>query len=536
VQVSKTYPKIHAFNNQSTWGDAVREGREEEFHRQYDNAVRRVRNQFGKSYPNIIGGEARYSSATFEDVYPGNRELVLGRFQKGSREDAKEAIQCADETFASWSETDWQQRVAIFRRASDIVNNSKFDFAALVTFDNGKNRYEALGDIDESIDLLRYYCYQMEINDGYILQMNRESSNEYVRSILEPYGVWAVIAPFNFVALSVGMSTGAMITGNTIVYKPASDTPWMGYRFLELLHEAGLPAGVMNYVAGEGGTVGDELVKNETLQGIVFTGSRDIGIASYSKFSSKIPRPFIAEMGGKNASFVSDNSDLEKAANGIANAAFIYAGQKCSATSRVYVIKSVKDKFLELLVKKTKSMEVGDPTLRNVSVTPLINESAFKKYQEAVKLAREEGAIVYGGEALGSYQTGNEIEFGNFVEPTIVTGLPRNHRLVLEELFVPIVVVMDVDSLGTTIQEINKSEYGLTAAIFSNDRSEIQYFFQHVKTGVIYANRESSATTGAQIGFQPFVGWKQSGTSGKGAGGPYYLQQFLREKTLTTVE
>jgi 1-pyrroline-5-carboxylate dehydrogenase len=389
-----------------------------------------------------------------------------------------------------------------------------------------------MGDVDESIDLIRYYSGLVEANEGYTRVMSKANSAEAVKSVLRPYGVWGVIAPFNFVALTVGMSTGALITGNTVVYKPATDTPWMGYRFYQYLAEAGLPKGVMNYVSGPGSVVGNALVEDKLVQGIVFTGSRDVGVSSHAAFTSRNPRPFIAEMGGKNAVIVTKNADLKKAGAGVATGAFGYSGQKCSATSRVYVDAKVKARFEKLLVNAAKNMRVDDPTRRDAFVTPLINANAYKKFIDFAKLGMKEGRVLFGGNAVksGSYAK------GYFVQPTIITDLPRDHPILTEELFVPILAVASIDSLDEAINEANKSEYGLTAGIFSEDPKEVTHFFKKIEAGTVYANRQASATTGAVTGVQPFVGWKSSGSSGKGAGGPYYLLQFLHEQTQTIVK
>lgn len=522
-----------SFENEATWVRAVEAGTEEEFHALYDSAVTNIRKEFGRTYPNVISAEPVYSnSGTFNDTSPANTETVLGIFQSGTKDDVDKAIGRANEAFQTWSETPWKERIRRFRRTADLMSKNKFEFAALVSFENGKNRFEAMGDVDEAIDLIRYYCTQMQVNDGYARVMSKPRSRENVRSVLRPYGVWGVIAPFNFVALSVGMSTGAMITGNTIVYKPATDTPWMGYRFYEYLNQAGLPEGVMNYIAGQGSVVGNELVRNELVKGIVFTGSKDVGFSSYSAFCSKAPNPFIAEMGGKNATIVTDKADLKKAAKGVAYAAFGYSGQKCSATSRVLVYKTVKEEFEKLLVEITKSLKVDDPIERSAFVTPVINQSAYEKFIRYSNLAKKDGKVLYGGNVVkvGKYSR------GYFVEPTLVTDLPKDHPILTEELFVPILAIIPVDSLEQGIAEANKSEYGLTAGIFSRDKRQIQLFLNRIEAGVVYANRESSATTGAVTGLQPFVGWKYSGSSGKGAGGPYYLFQFLREQAQTVVK
>jgi len=521
-----------SFENEATWARAVEARKEDEFHSAYDRAIKRIRSEFGKTYPNIINGNEVYADSTFKDVSPANTSEVLGVFQNGSKKDVEIAVAAAYEAFASWCAIPYKERIRLFGKTADIVSKNKFEFAALVSFDNGKNRFEAMGDVDESIDLMRYYSSLMEENEGYTRVMSKTGPSEAVKSVLRPYGVWGVIAPFNFVALTVGMSTGALLTGNTVIYKPATDTPWMGFRFCQYLAEAGLPKGAMNYISGPGGVVGNALVEDNLVQGIVFTGSRDVGVASHAAFTSKDPRPFIAEMGGKNAAIVTKNADLKKAAAGVASGAFGYSGQKCSATSRVYVDKKVKAQFEKLLVDATKNLKVDDPTRRDSFVTPLINSNAYQKFIDFAELGRKDGRVIFGGRAVKS----GDYAKGYFVEPTIVTDLPKDHPILTEELFVPLLAVASTDSLDEAIQEANKSKYGLTAGIFSKDRKEVTHFFDRIEAGTVYANRKSSATTGAVTGTQPFVGWKYSGSSGKGAGGPYYLLSFLHEQTQTIVK
>lgn len=516
------------FRNERTWLNAVEAGTQEAFHRAFDDAVLRVRKGFGAAHPMFIAGKPVRARATFPDTCPANSDLVLGRFQKGTRTDARRAIAAARAAFPGWSRTPYTERARIVQRAADVVSDSKFDLAALMSFENGKNRLEAMADVDEAADLLRWYASELLANHGFEREMGRYTADEHAVSVLRPYGVWAVVAPFNFpLAIAAGMSTGALVTGNTVVFKPASDTPFMGLRLYELLREAGIPPGAFNYVTGPGSTVGQELVETPGVDGFVFTGSREVGFAAFRTFGRDAPRPIIAEMGGKNPTIVTANADLDQAAQGVARAAFGYGGQKCSACSRVLVDKRVRTAFVEKLVAEAKRMTIGDPWERDVYLGPLINDSAVRKYAEAIALAkRSKGRILFGG-AIPK-------RGGFFVEPAIVDGLPRTHRINTEELFVPILSIIEVDGLNDAIQVANDVEYGLTAGIFSRDPDEVQRFFAEVEAGVVYANRASGATTGAVVGVQPFGGWKRSGTSGKSAGGPYYLHQFLREQSRTT--
>ncbi|HEX2615854.1 MAG TPA: aldehyde dehydrogenase family protein, partial [Nitrososphaera sp.] len=444
-----------------------------------------------------------------------------------------QAIAAAKKAFESWGRSGWQERVKICRAAADIMSQRKFELAAWISYENGKNRYEAIGDVDEAIDFMRYYSEEVERNNGFETAMKSAQPNEKSRSVMKPYGVWGVIAPFNFpAAILVGMSTGAIITGNTVVAKPSSNTPIVACKFAEILKEAGLPDGVFNLVIGSGSKIGGEIVRSKDVAGIVFTGSRDVGYGMAQEFSAARPKPLIAELGGKNPAIVTETADIGKAADGVLKAAFGYSGQKCSALSRVYVHRKVKDEFLKRLVEKTKSLPVGNPLDPNTFVGPLANEDAYRKYQKYMKVAAKEGRVLTGG----SVRKEGDLKHGYYVEPTIVAGLPKKHRLFREEMFVPILCVADYDKFDDAVKLANDSDYGLTAGIFSGNSEEVQRFLDSIEAGVVYVNRQASATTGAMVGCQPFGGWKDSGTTGRGTGGPHYLTQFMREQSQTIVE
>ncbi len=513
------------FRNERTWQNAVEAGKTDEFHAAYEAAVVQVQKDFGQKHPLVIDGKEIWPRETFADTSPSNRKVVLGTFSKGGRAHAKAAVAAAKKAFPAWSATSWEERVRIIRRAADLVAAQKFYYAALMSFENGKNRYEAMADVDETADLMRWYAEEMERNHGYDFAMGQYVAGEKTRALLKPYGVWAVVAPFNFpFAIAGGMSAGAMITGNTAVFKPASDTPYMGWELCKIFREAGVPAGVFNYVTGPGSTVGQELVDNPDVAGFVFTGSRDVGIGAYRTFSETFPKPIITELGGKNPTIVTETADLDKAAAGAMRAAFGYGGQKCSACSRVLVDKKVKKAFLAKLLEETEKIKIGDPVLRDTYLGPVINEAAVKTYEKAIAdVKKGHGKIVHGGKVL----KGN----GLFVEPTIVDGLPRKHRVNNEELFVPILSIVEVDGLDDALDLANSVDYGLTAGIFTAKPEELDRFFRECQAGVMYANRAAGSTTGAVVGVQPFGGWKMSGISGKAAGGYFYLPQFMHEQS-----
>ena len=508
-------------------------GQTDEFHRRYDEALAQARAALGQTHPNFIAGQPVPGSSTFADVSPTDTRLVLGHFAAGTREDARRAIAAAREAFPRWRATPWQERVTILRRAADRISERQFELSALMTLEAGKTRLEAMGDVEEAADLIRYYCRQMGENDGFARPMTSLSPAERNQDVLRPYGVWVIVSPFNFpLALAGAPSGGALVAGNAVVFKPSSDCPFLGLRLCQILHEAGLPPGVFNYVAGPGGTVGDELVENPGVDGLLFTRSKEVGFAIYRRFSKVYPKPCITEMGGKNPAIVTARADLDEATEGVMRAAFGFGGQKCSACSRVYIERSVKERFTTLLVGRTRGLKVGDPGDRATFLGPLINERAYKSHQRYVEMARKDGTILHGGRVL----TDPPLAHGFFVEPTIVDGLPKEHVLFEEELFVPIVCLARVETLDEALQWANRTEYGLTARLYSEDQAEIDRFVDEIQAGVVYVNRRAGATTGAWPGCQPFGGWKGSGSSGKASGGLYYVQQFLREQSRTIIE
>lgn len=500
-------------------------------HELYDQAVEKARSQFGKTFPMVIDGQERRAEETFAKTSPADLDLVLAHFQKGTKQDAEDAVAAAKAAFPRWSRTPWQERVQIMRRAADIISERLFDISAVMSLEVGKNRLEALGDVEETADLIRYYCDQMEQNNGFVKEMKRESQRHHNHSVLRPYGVWAVISPFNFpFALAGGPSGAALVAGNTVAFKPASDTAYSGWLLTECFRDAGVPDGVFNFVTGGGRTVGQTIVDHPDVAGITFTGSYEVGMSIYRKFAQgKYPRPCIAEMGGKNPSIISRTADLDKAALGVMRAAFGLQGQKCSANSRVYVHDDVRDGFMEKLVNLTSEIEVGDPTLQENWMGPVINKGAYDDYRRFVKDLSENGRIVYGGNVL---EEGN----GYFVEPTIVDQLPHDHPLWKHEMFLPIVTVAKFTDMDDAMHKANDVDYGLTAGFYGEDEDEIAWFLDKIEAGVVYVNRKAGSTTGAWPGYQPFGGWKGSGSTGKAGGGPYYVQQYMHEQSQTVID
>jgi 1-pyrroline-5-carboxylate dehydrogenase len=506
----------------------------EQLHADYDAGLLTARAELGQTHGHYIAGEWRPCKWTFEKFSPVDGALV-GRFAKGSRTDVQDAVAAARAAAPGWAGTSWSERVAIMRRMADLISERQMELGALMAIEVGKNRLEALGDVEETADLIRYYCDQFVANDGFDHPMgNLGDPTVHTRSVLKPHGVWAIISPFNFpMALSGGPAGGALVAGNTVVYKPSSDAPLCGVKLTEIADLAGLPRGVFNMVSGPGATVGAELQENAGVDGMLFTGSFEIGFNQvFRTFSKKFPQPVIVEMGGKNPAIVSRHADVEEAAEGIVRSAFGFGGQKCSACSRVYVEAPMYDALLEQLVAKTQALGIGDPTDRKNWLGPLVNAKAVAKYEAAVADARRDGRILIGGERL----TGARYPSDMYVAPTIVADLPADHRIWHEELFVPLIAVTAVESLDEAFRLANDTIYGLTAGFFSEDREEVERFKTAIEAGVIYINRRAGATTGAWPGIQPFGGWKGSGTSGKASGGLYYVQQFMREQSQTVVD
>jgi len=520
---------LSEFENEYTWGKAISSNSTDNFHADFEKAIDEVKKELGKKYPIIINGKEIYSDNCFTASSPSDTRISVAEFPKATVDDTKNAISSAKNAFEKWSNTPFQKRVEIFRDCADSFSRRKFFLAAIMTFENGKNRIESMGDIDETIDFMRFYALQLEKNEGFNKHTSHPNPHEKTQTIMKPYGVWGIISPFNFPsAIAIGMSTGALITGNTTVLKPASDAPLSSFQFAKILYPK-LPDGAINFVTGPGSIVGKTLIESPDVDGIAFTGSQEVGMKGFQEFTKSTSKPFISEMGGKNPVIVTKHADLEKASDGVMNAAFGFGGQKCSACSRVYVQNEVAEQFISKLVEKTKNLKIGMPWKREIFLGPVINKEAKTKFEDAVNKAKKDGEILTGGSIL----TSPELENGYFVEPTIVTKLPEEHELVKKELFLPFLCIQRYDSFDDAIQLANQTEYGLTAGIFSNDKKQLDEFFSKIQAGVVYANRFASATTAALVSSQPFVGWKHSGSTGKGAGGENYLQQFMRSQTQT---
>jgi 1-pyrroline-5-carboxylate dehydrogenase len=506
-----------------------------ELHARFDEALAKVKTSLGQEYGLLIDGKDVFSNEKLEDHTPIDTGVVLAVMQKGGVKEAQDALAAARRAFPHWSRTPWQERVALVRRAAELIDERLFEIGVAMALEVGKNRMESLGDVAETADLLRYSCFQMEKNDGYVVEMGRDPLVGYSArnlSMMRPYGVWLVISPFNFPgALSGGPVGAALVTGNTVVLKPATDTPWVTRLLADCLRDAGIPDGAFNFVTGPGRTLGQALITCPDVDGVTFTGSFDVGMGIFRDFSlCGWVRPIVLELGGKNPAIVSRNADLEIAATGIMRSAFGLQGQKCSACSRVLVEEPVYDAFLSRLVEMTEKITIGDPTEQAVYLGPVINQNAYQDYQTFVAELVQSGELLTGGKIL----TGGGLSKGYFCAPTLVAELPFSHRLWKHEMFLPITTIAKVSSLEEAMQHANDVDYGLTAGFYGSE-AESEWFFDQIEAGVTYVNRPQGATTGAWPGFQPFGGWKSSGSSGKNAGGHYYLPLYMHEQIRTTV-
>ncbi|MBI4675108.1 MAG: aldehyde dehydrogenase family protein [Chloroflexi bacterium] len=503
----------------------------------YDAAVGHFREALDTHYKNLVNGAWIDANDGAEQSHasPADTRIIVSHFPKFGRADTVEAIRAARLAENEWGRMPYQKRIAIMRKASDLMYERAWQAAAIMAFEVGKPRGEGVAEVYEAAEIIRYYCDYIEKNKGFVYELASPGKGQRTRSVLVPYGVFGVISPWNFpLALATGMTSAALIAGNAVVAKPASESPVSAHFLANCLVDAGLPNGAYNLVVGPGSSVGEELRANDMIDGLAFTGSYDVGMHLYRNFSVKYPKPVIAEMGGKNPVIITENADLDVAAEGTARGAFGFSGQKCSATARVYIAKSVKGDFMDRLVDFTsKRVKVGFPTARETFMGPVMNQGAVDTWQRAVDdTVASGGRVVYGGNRV----TDDDLQYGYYVQPTIVDLLTPDHRLFQEELFVPFLVVQEVDSLEEALAMANDVQFGLTAGIYSEDPREVDYFYDNIQAGVTYSNRRAGATTGAWPQNNTFGGWKGSGSTGHNAFGPHYLQHFMREQSRWIVE
>lgn len=508
---------------------ATMSAEDEEMHAAYDAAADIVRRRLGGEHPFVVAGEERSSESFYEERSPVDFDIVVGRYALAGPADVDDAVAAAGRS--DWGRRPWQQRVDVVRRAGDLLEAHTMETAALIGFEVGKSRLEALGDVAETVEFCRYYSDRLEESEGFTTELARLSEAERNVSVLRPHGVWAVISPFNFpMALAGGPAIAALLMGNTVVLKPSRTGTLAALELRRILAAAGVPAGAFHVVTG-GEPVGDALLHHPDVAGITFTGSYPVGMGIYRGFATTRPKPVVAEMGGKNPTIVTASADLEAAAEGVARAAFGFSGQKCSACSRVYVDRTVYADFLDALATATSRLTVGNPLDRGIFTGPVIDRRAAERLTEGVDEVRSRGGeILTGGERIAA----GDLARGSYLSLTVAT-VDEGSFVWRDELFVPFAVVGPVENLDEALSKANESELGLCAGLFSTDESEIERFFERIEAGVTYVNRRAGATTGAWPGIQSFGGWKGSGSSGAGGGGPWYLRSYAREQSRTVV-
>ena len=509
----------------------------EELHKGFDAAVGKLKKNLGKEYGMIINGKDVFADDKWDDHSPVNTDWVLARLQKGNASHAAQAIAAARAAFPKWSHTPWQERVRLVRKAASLIEQRIFDLGAAMALEVGKNRMESLGDVQETADLMYYSAKMMEENKGFIKPMGKDPLVGYDAtniSVLRPYGIWLIVSPFNFpFALTGGPTGAALVAGNTVVIKPATDTAWIVRLYAECLRDAGFPEGVVNFVTGPGSTLGQALVDSKEVDGATFTGSFDVGMKMYRDFAQRnYVRPIVLELGGKNPAIVSRHANLSDAATGIVRSAFGLQGQKCSAASRVLVEEPVYEDLLGRLKEMTEKLVIGDPTERATYLGPVINQNSYNDFKNFTEEINQGGGQFLTG---GHVKTGGMFDKGYYCEPTFVTDLPFDNRLWQYEMFLPITTIGKVSNLDEAMKIANSVNYGLTAGFYGS-LPETEWFFDKIEAGTTYANRPQGATTGAWPGFQPFGGWKGSGASGKNGGGLYYVQLYMHEQIRTLIK
>jgi 1-pyrroline-5-carboxylate dehydrogenase len=489
-------------------------------------AIERVRAELGREYDLVIGGRRIKTQAKIRSLNPAKPAEVVGIHQKAEREHAEPAVQAALQAFEHWSKhVSVEERASLLLHASEIIRKRKFEFCAWLVFEVGKNWAEADADIAETIDFCEFYAREALRLAQVETPVQLPGEHDQLQYI--PLGVGAVIPPWNFpAAIMAGMTLASIVCGNTVILKPSSDSPTIAAKFFEVLQEAGLPDGVVNFCPGSGGTFGNAVVEHPKVRFIAFTGSKVVGLDIHARAAQ--PRPgqiwikrTILEMGGKDSIVVDSDSDLDAAVEGVAQAAFGFQGQKCSACSRAIVDEKIYDKFVEQLRERVEKIAVGDPT-QNKAMGPVINEGAMKSILQYVELGKKEGRLLTGGEPV------QNPEGGYFVQPTVIVDVAPNATISLEEIFGPVLAVIKARNFDDALNIANNTEYGLTGAVYTNSPEKIERAKRDFHVGNLYVNRKC---TGAIVGAHPFGGFNMSGTDSK-AGGPDYLYLFTQAKAI----
>jgi len=491
----------------------------------FEQALAEVRTQFGQEYPLVIGGAREKGEKTFESRNPARPSEVLGRFQSASREQAGRAVEVAHGAFATWSRVPAAERAAYLIEAARRMGERRHLFSAWLVFEVGKSWAEADADTAEAIDFMEFYAREMLRYDA--PQPVTQLPGEKDQMVYIPLGVGAIIPPWNFpLAICVGMASAAIVSGNTVVVKPSSDSPAIAWQFHSLMEEVGLPAGVFNFVSGGGGTVGDTLVRHPRTRFVSFTGSREVGVGINRLAAEVQPgqvwlKRVVAEMGGKDAIIVDEEADLDAAAQGVAASAFGFQGQKCSACSRAIVSEKVYDAFLDRLRAQVEQISVGEPDRHGVAMGPVVNAAARDKILAYIEHGKREGRLIAGGGAIAGKE-------GYFIQPTVFADVKPDAKIAREEIFGPVLAVIPVRGFDEALAVANGTEYGLTGAVYTRNPQKIERAKREFFVGNLYINRRC---TGAVVGAHPFGGFNMSGTDSK-AGGRDYLLLFLQAKSI----
>ncbi len=488
-------------------------------------ALERVASQLGREYRLIIGGERLATADKIRSLNPARPAQIVGVHQKAGAEHAEQAMAAAIKAYETWSRASVGDRTSLLLNAAAIIRERKFEFMAWLTYEVGKNWAEADADVGETIDFLEFYAREA-------LRLSRATTpiqypGERNELLYIPLGVGAVIPPWNFpFAIMAGMTSAAIVAGNAVVLKPSSDSPTIAAKFVEVLEEAGMPDGVVNFCPGSGASFGNALVAHPKTRFIAFTGSKSVGLEIHERAAKSMPgqiwiKRTILEMGGKDSILVCADADLDAAVEGVIASAFGFSGQKCSACSRAIIEAPIYDVFAERLRERAGQLTLGDPAA-NPNMGPVINQAALASMLDYVEKGRKEGRLLAGGSAP---QTAGG---GYFLEPTIFADVPPDGVLAQEEIFGPILALLKVNSFEEGLAVANNTEYGLTGAIYTADRARLDRARQEFHVGNLYFNRKC---TGAMVGAHPFGGFNMSGTDSK-AGGPDYLYLFTQAKSV----
>ena len=493
--------------------------------RKMRSAIEKVRGQLGREYDLIIGGKRIKTSDKIRSINPAKPSEVVGVHQKAGKDHVEPAVQAACQAFGHWSHTSAEERASLLFRVADVMRARKLEFMAWLVFEVSKNWFEADADISETIDFCEFYAREalrFSKAEPPVQLPGERDTLSYI-----PLGVGAVIPPWNFpCAIMAGMTLASIVSGNTVVLKPSSDSPTIAAKFVELLEECGMPEGVVNFCPGGGVTFGDALVSHPKIRYIAFTGSREVGLhinqtaAQQQKGQLWIKRT-ILEMGGKDATIVDADADIDSAVEGVAAAAFGFQGQKCSACSRAIVDERVYDKFLEKLKARVERITVGDPTV-NPNMAAVINEGAMKDILRYIEIGKKDGRLITGG--ARDTKAGE----GYFIQPTVIADIPAKSTLEQEEIFGPVLVVIKSRNFEHALEIANDTEFGLTGAVYSSSREKLDRAVREFHVGNLYLNRKC---TGAMVGAHPFGGFNMSGTDSK-SGGPDYLYLFTQAKSV----